>query len=160
MDTVVGHLSPGVIPVQKGVFQRARRRVAFIGACVGSAAIILFLYTWRVGQVPPYLNQDEAGFGLASYLLSTTGHDYFGNWLPPYIVYFDHRELGNAMISYVSYGYKGTVHLVEPADSPQVPRGALLLTRRQGKYQGAFQEVAEIPEIAPSRSHYSIMRKR
>lgn len=76
-------------------------RLAFSVAALTSLVAYVALYTWRLDQVPPYLNQDEAGFGLASYLLATTGRDQFGNFLPPYIVYFDHRELGNAMICYL-----------------------------------------------------------
>jgi|GEM_PF-4620991 len=85
--------------------------MAFTIALLASLAVYLALYISRLDQVPPYLNQDEAGFGLASYLLATTGRDQIGNFLPPYIVYFDHRELGNAMICYLGIPFVAALGL-------------------------------------------------
>ncbi len=72
----------------------------FAVACALSLLVIVLLYTQCLDQSPPYLNRDEAGFGLASYLLATTGRDYYGNLLPPYITYSDRPELGNAILCY------------------------------------------------------------
>ncbi len=83
--------------------QDARKRVlhpGFVVACTCTVAILALLFTWCLEQAPPYLNQDEAGFGLASYLLATSSRDAFGNFLPVFILYFDHGELGNALICY------------------------------------------------------------
>ncbi len=74
--------------------------VHFVLACLASAAAIAFLYTWNLEVSPPHFHQDEAGFGLAAYLLATTGRDYFGNLLPVYVGYFDHHQLGGAMLPY------------------------------------------------------------
>ncbi len=75
-------------------------KLSFILGALGTAALLLVLYYWRLDQAPPYLNQDEAGFGLASYLLSTTGRDYYGNLLPVYVGYFENHQIAGAMIAY------------------------------------------------------------
>ena len=72
----------------------------FVAACVCAAGTLILLYWWRLDQVPPYFVHDEAGFGLASFLLATTGRDYFGNLLPVYVEYFDNHQLGGAIHVY------------------------------------------------------------
>ena len=75
-------------------------RWSFIVACIVTACAMLFLYTWRLDQAQPYINHDEAGFGLSVHLLATTGRDYFGNLLPIYVGYLDNHQLGGAIQSY------------------------------------------------------------
>jgi hypothetical protein len=75
-------------------------RLLFVALLVATAGIMSLIYTWKLDQAQPYLNQDEAGFGINVYLLSTTRHDYFGNQLPIYIGYLDNHQLGGAFQAY------------------------------------------------------------
>ena len=75
-------------------------RLTFIFGSLATATLLCVLYFWRLDQSPPYLNQDEAGFGLASFLLSTTGRDYYHNLLPVYVGYFENHQLGGAMVAF------------------------------------------------------------
>lgn len=77
-----------------------RRQAGFLAACAGTAAAFTFLLVWRLAEAPPYLGRDEAGLGLASYLLATSGRDYFGHILPVYVQYLDHGELTNPILVY------------------------------------------------------------
>ena len=75
-------------------------KLSFLLSALGTATLLLVLYFWRLNQSPPYLNQDEAGFGLASFLLSSTGRDYYGNPLPVYVGYFENHQIGGSMIAF------------------------------------------------------------
>lgn len=54
-------------------------------AGIAAAGVLLVLYTHRLGEVPAYLNLDEAHFGNHAYSLATTGHDLNGNRWPLFI---------------------------------------------------------------------------
>ncbi|HEX9016877.1 MAG TPA: hypothetical protein VF960_12870 [Chloroflexota bacterium] len=92
--------SPSIGPRSGPRAGRLSSSVAFALTASATAGLIALLLCWRIGEVPPLLNQDEAGFGLASYLLTTTGRDYFGNLLPAFVGYFDNHQLGGAMLAY------------------------------------------------------------
>lgn len=83
------------------ILARGTLRHALFGfSCAISACALVLLYTRDLADVPPYLVQDEAGLGLGAYLLATTGRDYFGNLLPPYVGYLDNHQLGGALVAY------------------------------------------------------------
>ncbi len=92
----------GAVPASTGrsLSRTILARPALALACAGTAIVLAALFLWRLDQSPPYLHQDEAGFGLASYLFATTGRDYFGNLLPVYVGYFENHQLGGSMISF------------------------------------------------------------
>lgn len=86
-------------------------RLTFLFSVLATTALLFALYYWRLGQSPPYLHQDEAGFGLASFLLSTTGRDYYGSLLPVYVGYFENHQIGGAMIAYWAIPFIGVLGL-------------------------------------------------
>lgn len=45
--------------------------------------IIFFLHFYRLSDIPPGLNNDEANIGYEAWSIATTGHDQWGNFLPP-----------------------------------------------------------------------------
>ena len=60
---------------------RITRRLLLVASLTAAFA----LYSHRLGEVPPYLNLDEAHFGNHAYSLATTGRDLNGNRWPLFI---------------------------------------------------------------------------
>ena len=66
------------------------------------------LYSHRLGDVPAYLNLDEAHFGNHAYSIATTGRDLNGNRLPLFISLED--PLGDRPL--LAWGTTGTIRSV------------------------------------------------
>jgi 4-amino-4-deoxy-L-arabinose transferase-like glycosyltransferase len=59
-----------------------RRTIAILASLV---LVVLFVYTRKLGQVPPYLHHDEVFFAIQAQSIAATGHDTQGRWLPLYV---------------------------------------------------------------------------
>lgn len=84
---------PHTIPPLKHIFTTTIKPTLALVAFGTLIAVIIFVHTWQLGDIPPGLSIDELSVGRNAYFITKIGQDEYGQHLPLYFrAYGDYKS--------------------------------------------------------------------